>query len=224
MRAAIPRRSFTLIRSRVLAASLVAGMSVAGSTANATTCPFITDATGDSRTTISVTVPPPNTYWANADITSVDVVSDGSWLTGVVRFASLEQSPSLLTPGTNVVLSFNSSTGSMFELWAEQTTVGDEFYAVTRSPSNVSTVFPVSGTIDTTAAEMRIHVPASALTGHVTTGDVFSDFQAAAGAREGMDVADRTVLYTGNFSWDFARSTAGETYTAGDAGCVTPGV
>ena len=212
-------------RIKILATALVAGMAMAGSASAAPiACPLFTDATGDSRTSISVFVPPPGSYWPHADIVSVDVASDSSWLTGVVRFVSLEQNPSLLTPGTNTVLSFNSSTGSMFELWAAQTTDGgSEFYAVTRHPDGLSTVLPVSGTIDTAAAEMRINVPLASVPGHVTRGDIFSGFHASAGAREGTKVGSQSVLHASHLSWDFAAAPATTTYEAGRRGCVTPG-
>ena len=186
-------------------------------------CPLVADATGDSRTSISLFVPPPGSYWPHADITSVDVVSSNSWLTGVIRFVSLEQNPTLTTPGTNAVISFNSTTGSMFELWAAQTTEGDEFYAVTRHPDGTSTVLPVTGTIDTAAAEMRINVPLATVPGHVTRGDFFSGFYASAGAREGTKVAGQPVLHTEQLSWDFAEAPAGLTYEAGKRGCVDAG-
>lgn len=140
----------------VLAVALCAGLAAATGVATAApkpVCKLVTDPTGDGIGSAAV------------DLTSADVASNGKLLTGVIRVAKAATSEPTSPTGVAWGLRYTAPGDELpYYLLASKFATGEtEFTYGQVDGTSLNELGTATGVVDTTANEIRIHVPLKAL-------------------------------------------------------------
>jgi hypothetical protein len=193
---------------RTLAAACLALAAVTHPAA-ATTCPLVTDATGDAQ------LP----YDAGLDIVSADIASDGTDLAAVIRLAALpaQQPPPFRRAYYSMYFTVD---GWRIEYrgWIGPDGTSTLFYAEVWDGGPITQRIPgfIDGSVDLATGEITMRAPLDLLDDYVpiAAGDVASDLHA--NSKRELDAAE-TVAYL--HTADQASTT--QTYEVDSPGCIT---
>jgi hypothetical protein len=198
--------------------------SAAGKTAAKPVCNLVSDAAGDTS------VYPAGGVKDDAlDITSVDVASDKSSITGVIRVKKLAASSTNAPTGMNWTVNF-SADGTEFSLAGHATVTGAIIFDTAYAGATGGSLYGpgTTGVFDTTKNEVRITAPLSMLSPQADIRAGKTKITGIAGRTGGeVLVPDATGTFGPTLASDseFAADTTegGAGYLAGTRSCVAVG-
>lgn len=204
-----------------LAVAVVGSLAAAGIASAAPkpkpVCNLVTDAADDATGAPLAGTPGVAPNGPAYDITSLDVASNATTLTGVVRVKALSKTSSTAPSGIHWTIGFTVA-GSDFQLSAHNDAADGEAYeldSVDKAGQTYDKIADATGVLDVATNEVRISIPASAL-GVKLTGQKVTDIAGTAGAFYNVP-----MVVSGEDATDTATGDAA--YTAGALSCVTPG-
>ena len=196
-------------------------------------CNLVTDAAGDAKQVNAQPPVPATTLPAGSsddafDITSLDVATDKSVVTGVIRVKALSASSQYAPMGSSWFVSF-AVDGATLTLGAHASATGTITYDGSYASATGGSLYPgaLTGAFDKVKNEVRITAPLSLFAAQATikSGTKLTAISGAAGQE--VAVPEATGAFGGGTFFSDANSTdnagGGQDYVAGTKSCVIPG-
>ena len=196
-------------------------------------CNLVTDAAGDANQLNALPPVPSTTIPAGSsddafDITSLDVASDKTNVTGVIRVKALSASSQYAPMGSNWSISFTVDAATL-TLAAHASATGTITYDGSYAAATGGSLYPgyLTGAFDKAKNEVRITAPLSlfAAQASIKSGTKLTAISGSAGQE--VAIPEATGKLGGGTFLSDANSTdtagGGQDYTAGASSCVVVG-